>query len=116
MKLGNRYENSVNLLYRVGNPWVLVHGIVTGTSGIIKGMKYGHAWLEHNGIVLDVEQNATGKQSEYYELGQIEYCKKYSLSEMRSQLLINETFGPWDEIIFAADTKAWEILKYGLST
>ena len=76
---------------------LLVHGEVTG-QGKIAGIKYGHAWVEKNGMVID---NSNGRNINvpvefYYALGHIERTYKYNCEEMRKKILETKHWGPWD--------------------
>ena len=75
----------------------LVHGEVTG-QGAIDGVKFGHAWVEDGGTVID---KSNGKdlrlpKSLYYALGDISKTIEYTYEEMRQKLLESGHYGPWD--------------------
>jgi len=112
-KLGDCYEvagrmailglskapNGENFL---GNPMV-VHGEVEG-QGKIKGLRYGHAWIEDDVYVYDFSngKNLMLLKEVYYYLGKIIQDKpklyKYSFPEARQKMLKTGEFGPWDLI------------------
>ena len=112
-KLGDCYEvagrmailglskapNGENFL---GNP-MLVHGEVEG-QGKIKGLRYGHAWVEDDVYVYDFSngKNLMLLKEVYYYLGKINQDKpklyKYSFLEARQKMLQTGDFGPWDLI------------------
>ena len=65
---------------------VLVHGLPMGLSGdAAKAGRYPHAWIEipSLGVVRDTVANATVSIGRYYELGQIEYTRRYTIKDVR---------------------------------
>lgn len=98
---GKCYENSANyLLEHPGRGLHLCHGIVTGTDGPVKGIQYGHAWIENASgtVVIDV---STAKEMKmpaalYYAVGQIEHVVRYNFAEAIEQMDKHEHYGPWD--------------------
>jgi hypothetical protein len=77
---------------------ILVHGEVTG-QGHIEGVKYGHAWVEDGGTVIDVSmgQNVRMPKAAYYRLGRIGgNVYKYTGQQFRKKVLQHEHWGPWD--------------------
>ena len=103
---GNCYESAANYvmdnsLFSRGGPakdMVLVHAEVTG-QGPIEGLKYGHAWAEVGGIVID---NSNGNNIQlpvevYYRMGQVgSNVYKYTPEEVRQWMIDSETYGPWE--------------------
>jgi hypothetical protein len=103
---GNCYEVAANyvmdnsLFSRGGltQGMVLVHAEVTG-QGPIEGLKYGHAWAEVGGIVID---NSNGNNIQlpvevYYRMGQVgSNVYKYTPEEVRRWMIDSETYGPWE--------------------
>lgn len=78
----------------------LVHGEITG-QGSLKGVNYGHAWVEDGNTVIDVSNGKSVRMPKalYYALGNIEHndnFHKYTASEFRKKLLKHEHWGPWD--------------------
>ena len=81
-KGGDCYQASYN--YVLDNPKaVLVQGEVTG-QGAIKGIKYGHSWVEVGNTVIDKSGSRNIKMSKdtYYKLGNITRVKKYKTNEV----------------------------------
>jgi hypothetical protein len=77
---------------------VLVHGEVTG-QGPIEGLKYGHAWIEDGGTVIDVSmgRNIRMPKREYYSIGRIgKNVHRYTAEQFRKKVLKHEHWGPWD--------------------
>ena len=98
---------------------VLVHGEVSG-QGDLTGVRYGHAWVEDGGTVIDKSngRNLTLPKVFYYSLGQIASpdmskwgtpegmndpdlftggnLHKYSWEEARAKILDSGHWGPWD--------------------
>lgn len=75
----------------------LVHGEVTG-QGAIKGVKYGHAWVEENGMVIDNsnKRNIKIPKELYYAIGNITNTIKYTPEEARKKMLQFKHWRPWD--------------------
>ncbi len=76
----------------------LVHGEVTG-QGPIEGVKYGHAWVEDGGTVIDVSNGRDIRMSKaaYYALGGIgDNVHKYNLAQFRRKVSKFGHWGPWD--------------------
>jgi hypothetical protein len=86
----------------LGKPMV-VHGEVEG-QGKIKGLRYGHAWVEDDVYVYDFSngKNLMLLKEVYYYLGKINQDKpklyKYTFPEARKKMLETEDYGPWDLI------------------
>jgi len=77
----------------------LVHGMVEG-QGSLKGLKFGHAWVEYGGKCLD---HSNGKKQEipktvYYAVGNImpQQCKYYAPRETTRKMMKHKHWGPWD--------------------
>ena len=97
---GHCYDDSFE--YLLQNPdRTLVHGIVAG-QGKLKGIRYGHAWIEHGDIVYDPSLDKRFPLVWYYAVGQIEYVVKYDFKEARTMILLEGTYGPWDKEISEA--------------
>ena len=86
----------------LGKPMV-VHGEEEG-QGKIKGLKYGHAWVEDDVYVYDFSngKNLMLLKEVYSYLGKISQDKpklyKYSFSQARQKMIETGDFGPWDLI------------------
>jgi len=86
----------------LGKPMV-VHGEVEG-QGKIKGLRYGHAWIEDDVYVYDFSNGKSLMllKEVYYYLGKINQDKpklyKYSFLEARKKMLETGDYGPWDLI------------------
>ncbi len=78
---------------------ILVHGIVTG-QGPIRGIQYGHAWVEDGDTVIDVSSGRDLRMPKpiYYALGNIDETQtvRYTSEEMRRKILDSKHWGPWD--------------------
>jgi len=76
---------------------VLVHGEVTG-QGPIEGVKYGHAWVEKGGMVIDKSNDRDIKMPKalYYALGNIKKTVRYTSEEVLDKITTTEHWGPWD--------------------
>ena len=79
---------------------LLVHGEVAG-QGALKGTNFGHAWVEHNGMVID---KSNGRDIEipisvYYALGRIDRIGnvyKYTWDQASKKIESTGHWGPWD--------------------
>ena len=86
----------------LGNPMV-VHGEVEG-QGKIKGIRYGHAWIEDDVYVYDFSngRNLMLLKEVYYYLGKIIQDKpklyKYTFRQAREKMIETGEYGPWDLI------------------
>lgn len=86
----------------LGEPMV-VHGEVEG-QGQIKGLRYGHAWVEDDVYVYDFSNGKSLMllKEVYYYLGKINQDKpklyKYTFLQARQKMLKTGDFGPWDLI------------------
>lgn len=104
---GKCYENSCRFILSktddAGGQIKLAHGFVTGTGGQVKGVRYGHAWIEiSNTICLDFTTSLSDPKyafkRDFYELGQIDPAevKLYTLNGVRQKVTEFGTYGPWD--------------------
>ena len=95
----------------------LVHGEVAG-QGPLEGIRYGHAWVEDGGTVIDKSNGRDVRlpKTIYYSIGNIaapdmskwgkpEFGQdiftggnlhKYSWEETRAKILDSGNWGPWD--------------------
>jgi len=107
---GDCYEAAVNYLMEHGTMGfnaendaglILVHGEVTG-QGPLEGVKYGHAWIESGGLVIDTSNGRDLRMpaSAYYALAQIDHRKpnvhKYTQEQARRKLIESGHYGAWD--------------------
>ncbi len=80
----------------------LCHGEVVGQAGAVKGIKYGHAWIEFSWNDVDmVVDLANGKnvclpRVIYYKMGEIETnVHRYTKQEARNCMEEFSTYGCW---------------------
>ena len=83
----------------------VVHGLVTGTGGGIEGVRYGHAWVEYEGIAFDFAQGGDPVSvpvETYYAVGQIDPLEtvRYSVREARRLAVQHRHYGPWDDYLY----------------
>jgi len=85
----------------IGTPY-LIHAEVTGQGGI-KGLKYGHAWIEDDVLVYDYSNNRELKIPKvlYYAIGNIKTTnpkkyQKYTFKEAKEKMLSSGNYGCWD--------------------
>jgi hypothetical protein len=85
----------------LGNEPLLVHGFIVGRSGELKGVKFGHAWLEGNGYVVDCgsmrkEHNAV-RRERYYDFWQVkdEECQRYTVQQATERILATGSITGW---------------------
>lgn len=76
----------------------LVHGMVNG-QGALKGIRFGHAWVEYGSKILD---HSNGKKQEipkqlYYSMGDINpgECKYYTGTNAAKWMVKSKHWGPW---------------------
>ena len=96
---GDCYEISAKTV--LDNPeYTLVHGIVTG-QGRLQGVRYGHAWVEHEGNVIDLSngRNLEFPKEVYYAIGNIDPNDQYQYNakDLRKILQYEKHWGPWEE-------------------
>jgi hypothetical protein len=97
---GDCYVAAAKLVQSADDDFVLVHGMVDG-QGALKGLRYGHAWVEYKGRkVLD---HSNGNKIEmpkdvYYSIGNIkeEDNKYYKPMESIKWMLKTKNWGPWE--------------------
>ena len=79
----------------------LVHAQVVG-QGSIKGLKYGHAWIEDEDFVYEMSNGRDLKIDKklYYMLGVVDEKKplfyRYTFKEAVDKMVTTGHFGPWD--------------------
>ena len=77
---------------------LIVHGEVTG-QGKLLGRKYGHAWIEARGVVIDTsnKRQIMLPIADYYALGRIgTNVHKYTVEQARRRMVETGVYGPWD--------------------
>jgi len=99
--MGDCYQAAGNLAISfVGDPKAkLVHGMVNG-QGPLKGIRFGHSWVEYGDKVLD---HSNGEKREipksvYYALGKVnpEENKYYTPKEAIKWMMKSKHWGPWE--------------------
>lgn len=77
----------------------LIHGTVTG-QGKVAGIRYGHAWVEINGFVLDPSNRRMVciQREEYYRVGKVApgSLRRYSCRETLAMMNQFAHYGPWE--------------------
>lgn len=78
----------------------LVHGNVVG-QGTIKGLVYGHGWVELNGYVLDFSNGMYRciPRDVYYAIGKIQKVIRYNKKQVREHAIKYQTYGAWESWI-----------------
>lgn len=90
-------------LPELGDSPVLVHGFPVGQAGVVQGKKFGHAWLEGNGYIVDCgthqRQLSLVPRERYYRLGFIDpaECHRYTIEQAAQHILDTGTDGLWSE-------------------
>jgi hypothetical protein len=78
----------------------LVHGEVSG-QGKLAGRRYGHAWVEINGVVIDPSNGRAicMGRVQFYELGKIagRQVRRYCWKEVIRELGSSAHYGPWGQ-------------------
>lgn len=78
----------------------LCHGQVTGDGADVEGVRYGHAWLEHNNFIVFDYSNGTQLttlKEKYYKKGNIKEkeVKRYTFKEASRKILETGQYGEW---------------------
>jgi hypothetical protein len=80
------------------NKPTVVHGMVTG-QGVLKGIKYDHAWVEEGDTVIDKSngQDIRIPKEAYYALGDIQENQtiRYSVNDVFKYAEETGTYGKW---------------------
>ena len=82
----------------------LVHGLVDG-QGPLEGIRYNHAWIEFNGVVIDMTLPPKVQKSLpvvlYRSIGNISKKETFEYSQMEVFEKVQEykTYGPWEKIL-----------------
>jgi hypothetical protein len=88
-------------LPELGHSPVLVHGFVLGESGALKDRKFGHAWLEGNGFVVDCgsakKEHSLVPREEYYRFWRINpaECQSYTIQQATEHLMRTGSISGW---------------------
>jgi hypothetical protein len=88
---------------QLGDNPVLVHGSILGDSGDIKDQKFGHAWLEGNGYVVDCgsaeKSHLLVERDVYYQYWRIDpnECHRYTIHEATEFLLATGWDSGWKQ-------------------
>jgi hypothetical protein len=97
---GNGLEPHITIP-QLGNSPVLVHGQILGDSGDIKDKKFGHAWIEGNGHVVDCgsaeKSHLLVDRDVYYKYWRInpDECQRYSFQEATEFILATGWDSGW---------------------
>ena len=105
MEMGDCYEaNAVwlmnKLLSKEADSHMLCHGDVVGQGDRVKGVTYGHCWVEfQEDVVFDFTNNqkVVMRKEEYYDIGEIENVIKFTPLEVAKLLSTHGTYGPWSK-------------------
>ena len=88
-------------LPQLGDSPALVHGFLLGQSGELKDRKFGHAWLEGNGFVVDCgsaeKEHSLVPREQYYQFWRINpaECHHYSIQQATEHLLRTGSISGW---------------------
>jgi hypothetical protein len=86
---------------QLGERPLLVHGFVLGETGGLKDRKFGHAWLEGNGYVVDCgsaeKEHSLVPRDEYYRHWRINpaECNYYTIQQATEHLLRTGSISGW---------------------
>ena len=97
---GDCYEAALEFMvdnHEQTDEFTLIHGIATG-QGPIKGMLYGHAWVEQGDVVFDYSngKQVVMRKEDYYALGSISKTVRYTFDEMADLAVKTGHSGPWE--------------------
>jgi len=88
----------------------LIHGLIIG-QGEIEGVEHGHAWIEVDGNVFDLEYGVHMKVRDYERLARLVIKRTYSVEDALNYGAYHEHYGPWDREIFNEDMKGRVVKK-----
>ena len=90
---GRCYEIAGVALFKLpaDTEWTLVHGVVDGPDGV----RLGHAWLIHHGLIWDPVTAETYPAHQYLAAGNAEIRATYSQAEMCAEVSRDHSWGPW---------------------
>lgn len=98
---GNCYEVAGNAALEAfirGRDVTVCHGEVSG-QGPLEGVRFGHAWIEQGGTVIDRSNgnNISMPVFAYYALGKIDpgQVDKYTAKEAVEMMQATGHYGPW---------------------
>jgi hypothetical protein len=93
---GRCYELAARALLNLpeDTDWQLVHGIVTGTSDLVR---MDHAWLMRDELIWDAVKDERYPAAYYLTLGDAEIVAQYSRLEMCKEIARSGHYGPWVE-------------------
>jgi hypothetical protein len=75
----------------------LCHGEVLGKVGEVKGLWFGHAWIEMNEqVLIDPSNNKTIITRIELLQDRIRKVRRYGLKQAANLCLKHETYGPWE--------------------
>jgi len=97
--MGDCYQAAGRLIMGYIGKGRLVHGMVNG-QGSLKGIRFGHAWVEVGSNVLDHSNGKKKSMSKnvYYALGKINpgECKYYEYKDAAKFMVDKGHWGPWE--------------------
>ena len=97
--MGDCYQAAGRLIMEHISNGKLVHGMVNG-QGKLNGIRFGHAWVEVGGKVLDHSNGKKKSMSKnvYYALGKINSseCKYYKYKKAAKFMVSKGHWGPWE--------------------
>lgn len=100
MKAGDCYEAAAKFViaHDACAEIRLVHGEVTGTGGAVKGIRYGHAWVELGSVVIDPSNGRclVASRGHYYAAGSVGDTRTYTPEEAMRIMLATKHYGPWE--------------------
>ena len=103
LETGDCFKNAIYYMSRNKEEgMLLVHGLVLGTGNGIKGVRYVHAWVENDYLVIDpsadLENPRYVKKEIYYSVGKIEKSKtkRYTYDQMSEMLMKHKIFDSWE--------------------
>jgi hypothetical protein len=88
---------------QLGDNPVLVHGSILGDTGDIKDQKFGHAWIEGNGFVVDCGSVKKApllvERDVYYQYWRIDSneCHRYTIQEATEFILSTGWDSGWKQ-------------------
>jgi hypothetical protein len=103
---GDCFEVAANLALQLSGEARVVHGLCTG-RGPIEGRPFVHAWVELNGLALDMSNGLQVAMpvARYRKLARLRgKVIAYTPAQIRAEMVRCKHYGPWDVKLAAAET------------
>jgi hypothetical protein len=102
VEVGKRQLTADNVP-ELGESPLLVHGFIKGDYGKLQGVKFGHAWIEGNGMVMDCGSaekcHCLVTRDQYYDHWQIDpnECNRYTIQQATQRIIATGSDSEWND-------------------